>query len=186
MPPKKSLHSNRFMQTKNQHFRSPDIELCDECKKLGYCKESTSTHMQESYEMATSVQVNRPFDLKYYTAKIPLRVNGNEIFSQYTREHLQTAYDAFHQDDFETALLHFKSVEPGGNYSQSDYFLALTYFMLGNYEMANAHMQACTDRSFYKAEDFTSFLDECSRRSVTGRTREVQSIVAKEYSCVTV
>jgi len=100
--------------------------------------------MHKLPKIATRMVVNQPFNLNYYTVKIPLRVDSKLGLSKYAKAHLITAYDAFHQDDFETALLHFKSVEPGGAYYyHSDYFLVLTYFMLGNYQMAYAHMQAC-------------------------------------------
>lgn len=186
MFPKKSSQSDRNVQTKKQQPRLPDLLLCDDCKMLGYCKESISARMHESNEMATSVQVNRPFDVKYYTAKIPFRVSSNEAFSQYAKSHLQTAYDAFHQDDFETALLHFKSVERGGNYFQSDYFLALTNFMLENYEMAGIHMQACIDHTYYRTEDFSLFLDECTRRSGIVSSGVERNIIANKPVCISV
>lgn len=163
MPRKKSSDWYRNEQLKKQHFTPVYLWLCNECKILGYCKKDTSSHNMKLYEIATGVKISRSFDMKYYTAQIPLRVNSSVMYSNYAKEHLQTAYDAFHQDDFETALLHFKSVDPSGS-NNTHYFLAITYFMLENYEMAYAHMQSCYDKIYFKIE---IFLDECSRRSET-------------------
>ena len=177
MSKNKNSLSNQFTLSEDLFLELDDLELCDECKMLGYCKEYQFNTIKEPNEFATEVQRNLCFDLNYYMAKIPFRVSTNECFSQYAKTHLQNAYDAFHVDDFETALLHFKAVEPGAaNYSTSNYFLALTYFMLGNYEMSHLHMQICMDHTYYTNEDFTSFLDECSRLSSTSILGEDQFV----------
>ena len=184
MPHKQSSRRFNYTKLKTHLLHLPDLMLCDECMGLGYCKEYASDHMPEPPKIVTRMKVTPRFNLSYYTAKIPLRVDSKLGLSRYAKEHLQTAYDAFHQDDFETALLHFKSVEPGGAYYyHSDYFLALTYFMLDNYQMADAHMQACSDHAFFRAEDLTPFLDECSWRSDTALAEEEDSIIATKPVC---
>ena len=180
MPRIKYARFYRYLQLKKLHGGLPEISLCDECKSLGYCKAFASDAYKELHEVATSTLRNPAFDLTHYTAKIPFRVDVKLGLSEYAKVHLQTAYDAFHQDDYETALLHFKSVAVGGsNYLGADYFLALSYFMLGNYQMADGHMQACGDNTFYRERDFNAFLDECSRRSAIGPLVEEQAVIAK-------
>ncbi len=184
MPHKQSSRRVNYTKLKKHPLHLPDLMLCDDCVGLGYCKEYASDHLPEPSKIATRIEVTRPFNLNYYTAKIPLRVDSKLGLSRYAKEHLQTAYGAFHQDDFETALLHFKSVEPGGAYYyHSDYFLALTYFMLGNYQMADAHMQACIDHIFFRDEDLTTFLDECCQRSVIALLDEELTNNTSESIC---
>ncbi len=171
----RNAFSKHSFSSENSESSEDNSGLCDECKLLGYCKGYRLDNFKLPNKFITKVRKNS-FDLNYYTAKIPFRVSTNEGYSHYAKEYLQKAYDAFHTDDFETALLHFKTVEPGGaNYSNSNYFLALTYFMMGDYEMSHLHMQICMDNTYYTREDFTSFLDECSNLSGSALFNELQS-----------
>lgn len=173
MPLRPTARFSRYLRAKKLHGILPKMTLCDECKVLGYCKASISDNFLVKPEITRSTNINRSFDISEYTGRIPFRVDAKLGLSEFAKIHLQTAYDAFHQDDFETALLHFKSVTVGGfNYLNADYFFALSYFMLGDYQMSNSHMQACFDNTFLRDKDFDAFLDECCRRSISSEVLE--------------
>ncbi len=168
MSKKKNHRHNKHKEYLKYSGAAMITSLCESCRKLGYCREGRINLLMEKpieprWEKALTRPVN--FNLKYYCAKIPLRVPEGTTLNEFGRKHLQIAYDAFHQDDFETALLNYKCIDHGGAYNnQPDYFLALTFFLLGNYENAVAHMQACIDNTYFATEDFTPFLEECERR----------------------
>ena len=55
--------------------------------------------------------------------------------------HLQNAYDAFHQQDYETAMLQFHTVlEESATVEEALIGLAIAYYFMGDYENANRYM----------------------------------------------
>lgn len=123
-------------------------ELCDECKKQGYCQ------LEETEEQLYNKIKNLPkrFSFKDYTLLLPLRVTST-LLGDYIKKYLQIAFDAFHQEDFETALLNFKTVlQARGNISILHYAIALCYFKLEDYELASVNM------SYYLSNSNSDFL----------------------------
>lgn len=164
MAKKKSTRTNRKIGT-TPKINLRDLMFCDECKLFGYCKEKNAKLYDQMWEHRNSIQINQTFDLNSYTVKIPLRVEDKNRLSVYAAKHVQIAYDAFHQDDFETALLHFKSAElsPSSG-TNPDFFLAVTYFLMGNYPTALSQMYALIGNRYAENEKVLAFIDECSRR----------------------
>ena len=159
-------------------------QLCDECRSLGYCKlrkPGETSHVAPTYQASVLKKV--PFNIEYYKNKISFRVSSHEGFSASAKQHLQVAYDSFHQEDYETALLNFKSVERGGTYNDGrDYFLAVTNFLLGRYREASLHMQLSAENTYYREEDFSPFLDECERRDTPNNPNHLERAVLTELN----
>ena len=89
-----------------------DYPLCDECKDLGYCKEKmaiskalkVSSSIPDELTKIVMPQENKEVaTLKELLSLVPLQVLDSR-FGDYSKKHLQTAYDEFHQEDYETAL----------------------------------------------------------------------------------
>ncbi len=166
MSKKNSRRQNNFKKYStfwNRNLEGADSFLCEECRPLGFCKIRAEEKNREIIKKIAPGNKSC-FDISDYLRKIPFRISDSKGFSNYAKEHLQKAYDAFHQEDYETALINYKCVERGGiYYNEPDFFLALAYFMLGNYQSAATHMQACIDNTFYSTEDFNPFIEECER-----------------------
>lgn len=117
-----------------------EYELCDECKALGYCRISKE---KESYTYNSRAI---KFDIKKYKNYVPLRIEGSR-YGQYSKFHLQTSCDAFHQEDYETAILHFRAALEGAEHlSEALYGLTLSYFIIKDYENASAFVERCSSR----------------------------------------
>ena len=52
----------------------------------------------------------------------------------YSKFHLQVACNAFHQEDYETAILNFRAVLEVGNFYEAIIGLAVAYFMVKDYK----------------------------------------------------
>lgn len=91
--------------TNEMHLDFSFTGLCVSCTKLGYCRLNISKYIHESewQEMLT------PNNYAEAAKLIPIKADGT-LYGPYSRKHLQLAFDAFHQDDFETAYLHFATV----------------------------------------------------------------------------
>ena len=111
-------------------------DLCDECKIQGYCQwEETEEQLYNKIK-----KLPKRFTFKDYTRLVPLRVT-NPQFGDYTKRYLQTAFDAFHQEDYETALINFKvALQARGDIATAYYAIALCYFKLEDYELASLNM----------------------------------------------
>lgn len=159
----------------------PPLILCDACKALGYCRDSGS-HLREM------LYYEETFDLKKYLNRVPVTAVINYRNSTFERKHLQAAYDAFHQDDFETALLNFKAAGESNNPDAPvSYSLALTYFMMEDYEQAASNMVAYLTLKYLNEKLANCFLDECARREKLKQEKEMDTpnepkLVAPEES----
>jgi tetratricopeptide (TPR) repeat protein len=122
------LHLNYIKQLRKQ-ITNKD-ELCDECKALGYCRVG-----REKESITYNSRVIK-FDIRKYMNYLPLRIEGSR-YGQYSKFHLQTALDAFHQEDYETAILHFRAtIENAAHLAEAYYGLTLSYFIIKDYENA--------------------------------------------------
>lgn len=103
--------------------------LCEECKRLGYCK---SRH--EKAEAEARIKNVIRFNIKDYLKQVPLQIEDS-YYDPFSKFHLQEACDAFHQADYETAILNFRAVTSVmGSFSIAIIGAALSYFMLKDYD----------------------------------------------------
>ncbi len=88
------------------------VYLCDECQSLGFCRlsmrdfENKWSLGKTAYRRWKEQVIMNDIDIQNL---IP--VKADFVKGKYTKEHYQMAFDAFHQQDYETAYLHFKAVE---------------------------------------------------------------------------
>ena len=100
---------------------------------------------------------------KHFGNMIPLRAENN---NHHIKSNLQKAYDAFHQEDYETAVLLFRMLL--SDYSKPDelnLYAAISYFFAEDYENAAKFMEYYQEKSFsYDTTKGAAFLDMCSER----------------------
>ena len=106
----------------------------------------------------------RVYPVKVFENMIPLRAeNYNNI---YFRNNLQKAYDAFHQEDYETAVLLFRMLL--SDYNKRDelnLYAAISYFFAEDYENAAKFMEYCRERSYtYDSRKGAAFFDMCVKK----------------------
>ncbi len=78
------------------------------------------------------------------------------------KKHLQLAYDAFHQQDYETARLQFHIVlKKRGKLEEALIGLAITYFHLGDYENAFLYMWKNGELKDHESGIVNLFKDTC-------------------------
>ena len=129
------LHLNYIKQLRKQ-ITNQD-ELCDECKALGYCRVG-----REKENITYNSRVIK-FDIEKYKKYVLLRIDGSR-YGQYSKFHLQAALDAFHQEDYETAILHFRAtIENAAHLTEAYYGLTLSYFITKDYENAMTFAERC-------------------------------------------
>ena len=141
-----------------------DEPLCDECKELGYCKETWATektYRNEVFNSSKPIDENeKVISLKGLLKLVPLRVPDSR-FGDYTKKHLQEAFDSFHQEDYETALLHFLAVlEANSNISVVFLGTSLCYYMQGDIENAICFSQIYADKNRGDGEHVLQFFEE--------------------------
>ena len=147
-----------------KHITIKDEPLCDECKELGYCKETWATektYRNEIFNSSKPIDENeKVISLKGLLQLVPLRVPDSR-FGDYTKKHLQEAFDSFHQEDYETALLHFLAVlEANSNISVVFLGTSLCYYMQGDIENAICFSQIYADKNRWDGEDILQFFEE--------------------------
>ena len=88
----------------------------------------------------------RVFPLKYFENLIPLRAQNN---NNYIRSNLQKAFDAFHQEDYETAVLLFRMLLTEYNkFEDFNLYAAISYFFEGDYENAVMFMNYYSEKTY--------------------------------------
>ena len=103
------------------------------CRELGYCKKAHDEEKLEnekSYRMQESIISNM----------VPLRATKETFvyMGDFTRKHLQIAFDVFHQQDYETAILNCKAViQETVGCGVAYACIASAEYFLGNYDEAN-------------------------------------------------
>ena len=79
----------------------------------------------------------------------------------YSKFHLQVACNAFHQEDYETAILNFRAVLEVGNFYEAIIGLAVACFMVKDYE--NAAIFAERSVTWHVEPIIESLKDDISR-----------------------
>ena len=130
--------ARRIARFRLNEFLTKPVGLCDYCKKQGYCRLSIDLPIVPSKNF-TIYTINDYLDL------IPIQIKGSEL-GNYSKLHLQIACDAFHQQDYETAILHFRAVLEVRNFYEANIGLAVAYFMIKDYENAIRFAEYCSDR----------------------------------------
>ena len=120
--------------------------------------------MGRTSNQKANVPVNKPqYPVKVFENMIPIRAENN---NNYIRSNLQKAYDAFHQEDYETAVLLFRMLL--SDYSKPDelnLYAAISYFFAEDYENAARFMEYYREKSFaYDTRKGAAFLDMCIER----------------------
>ena len=107
-----------------------DGSLCDECKELGYCKydkqkaEERRAIFLKDDEICNLVPIH--YDDEYY------RHSGS-----YSKKHLKAAFEAFHQQDYETSVLNAEVVIDENKTLAAPYLvIAVCQYFLGDYAEA--------------------------------------------------
>jgi len=108
--------------------------LCNDCKKLGYCRLAAEEHRKKAEAERLTKAIYRMEDAEIRNL-VPL--NRKDITSLYTRQHLETADLAFHQEDYETAILHYQAVLEGcPSQNTTHVFLAVCFYFMKDFESA--------------------------------------------------
>ena len=108
--------------------------LCNDCKKLGYCRLAAEEHRKKAEAERLTKAMYRMEDAEIRNM-VPL--NRKDITSPYKREHLETADLAFHQEDYETAILHYLAVLEGcPSQSTTHVFLSVSFYFMKDFESA--------------------------------------------------
>lgn len=111
-------------------------DFCDACKVLGFCKIAHPELYHKHLE-----QQKQAFRLSHEEIRdlIPLKENENilEIFGEFKKEQLQRAHEAFNQQDYERAILHYKAFWEKYSYEDKVHlYLAICYYFMENQSAA--------------------------------------------------
>lgn len=107
----------------------------EQCKILGYCVRARQQEIIEQKERDNKYRM----DERFIGNLVPLttRIETWYHLGKYSRQHLQTAFDAYHQQDYETAILHSKAVIDANVDCGIAYICLISAeYFLGNYEDA--------------------------------------------------
>lgn len=138
----------------------PPMVLCESCKAFGYCRAST-----DKYELSNK---KRLYFLNNFKKAIPLRAiaSNNLHYNNYAAATLQKAFDAYHEDDYETAILLFRMIQSDhSELREVNLYLAVSYFFQNDFENAFRFMSYYADRES-GTEMISGFLDLCSGKIV--------------------
>ena len=138
----------------------PDITLCNKCKPLGFCLAAKD----ENNSVLQSKLLN--YNLADVKNLIPIRAINSQDFhyNDYAKDNLQKAFDAFHQDDYETAILLFRMiVDDNAQMKDVHLYLGISYFFNKDYENALSFISYYLDREYTSKTELLSWLlDLCS------------------------
>ncbi len=161
-----------------QFVRLADImgkrELCDECKALGYCMLNDIKEIRNPEEFVR-------FTVKDYLNLVSVQIYGGQ-FGQYSKFHLQVACDAFHQEDYETAILHFRAALEAGNFYDAIIGLAVAYFMAKDYENAAIFAARCS--TSYTAAIIESLKDDIAKLAIENATVKEEVIAETSINAI--
>ena len=136
-----------------------DLILCNKCKRAGFCLASTEQH-----DLYYSKLMQ--FDYKDLQNLIPIRAINSQDFhyNDYAKDNLQKAFDAFHQEDYVTAVLLFRMiVDDNAQMKDVHLYLGISYFFYKDYENALSFINYYLDREYTsKIEMISCLLDLCN------------------------
>ncbi len=166
---KRAPRSNRMFLRKNIDIRErrsklsllrflyPEEEdefgftLCPECAKLGYCLDSARrTEARELAAYEQEVSLYNYNNGKSFADFVPTVVSpaGRGAFSY---DHMRKGCSAFHEDDFETAFLHFKTITAEvSSDAEAQLCVAVCLFFMKEYLEAVDAMSRCGYFGFEK------------------------------------
>lgn len=158
-----------FMMQKNRKKLMMEINelpsyLCNECRPYGFCRR-LFPEVNFSIEVLSAVDIS-PFDIREYSKLVPLRVEQKWRHGDFVKSTLQSAYDAFHQDDFETALLLFRWINKESNSIDVSFELAVTFYIFGDFEAAANAMMNYKEFHIFMDFDYDRFLEACVDRKL--------------------
>ena len=137
----------------------PPMILCDKCKALGYCRALTEEDFSES---------KRLYSIKDFESMIPIRaVSSNALhYNNYAVDTLQKAFDAFHQNDYETAILLFRMIiNDNAELHEANLYVAISYLFTEDYENASRFVIYNSDDRYGMDRNMISgFLDLCTEK----------------------
>ena len=108
----------------------PDMILCNKCKRAGFCLANT-----EQYDLYCSRLMQ--FDFNDVKNIVPIRViySRDPLNKNCPKHNLQKGFDAFHQEDYETAVLIFRRiVDDHAHMKDVSLYLGVSYFFIKDYE----------------------------------------------------
>lgn len=155
MNKRKELWFRKYLTRRTSVKGFWEIQLCKDCQPYGYCRSGGGLFSYSDYDQE---QQKRNFDISNFIAKIPLR--GDSRSGKNERQ----AHDAFHQEDYETALYLYKI--DGRNLLAE----AICYFQLQQYENAASALFKILDQISYNWHykmEIDEFLDACEARMLT-------------------
>lgn len=170
---------------KNNSEKSP--LLCDRCQYAGKCLEYHRTptpKLKSEYDLDNKILPlnTRDFtsDSKYRSLsalinQLPIRVEGTR-FSRFTKLHLDKGFEAFHQKDYETALINLLAAFDGiSQVKEVLLCISLCHFFLGDYDNAVVVANVYNSRySYYFSSDNLDYLiDLCAVRQEDMKRKEI-------------
>jgi hypothetical protein len=155
------------LPTDNTNLNNADSPLCNLCRNLGYCRIIRS--------LVADNNINTPdffslptYSLKDYISLVPLQVTNLRL-GNYSRHYVQHAHDAFHQEDYETAILNYKAaMEGSGDVEEILIGLALSYYSIEDFENASIFMQIYNDKVYPSTLKAIAsyFMDVCVSKGI--------------------
>lgn len=150
----------RSLKTNNN---LPDLEdpfLCTECQKLGYCRRFREER-EKTEEAAERKRASFVMEDAAIRNLVPL--DAKNVKGKYSRQHLVVAYEAIHQKDFETAILHLMAVlESGEERDAAQLALAVSHYFLKNYAKALEHASQYEERYYSRSNKMQDFIVHCA------------------------
>lgn len=111
-------NNNKTESNKLAKEKIGSVDLCSDCLRIGKCRLTLSEKEQEIIEAIESERRGTALNEHNKIANImddlsienlvPLHVSGYKSLPY--KNYLQPAYEAFHQKDYETAILNYKAV----------------------------------------------------------------------------
>lgn len=148
------------------------MELCSACKPLGYCIIKSN---------ASDVQLFGRFTVKDYLNLVPVNFYSGKM-GKYSKFHLQVACDAFHQEDYETAIINFRAVLEADNYYNAIIGLAVAYFMVKDYDNAAIFAERCS--TSYTPAIIESLKDDIAKLAIKNATIKEQAITETAVNAI--
>jgi hypothetical protein len=142
--------------------------LCDECEALGYCR------------LSNNKLSSKRFTVKDYLNLVPAHFYCGKM-GKYSKFHLQVACDAFHQEDYETAILNFRAVLEADDYYNAIIGLAVACFMVKDYDNAAIFAERCS--TSYTPAIIESLKDDIAKlasENATLKEEEISETAPKE------
>jgi tetratricopeptide (TPR) repeat protein len=136
-------------------------KLCDGCERhYGYCINAKVElrKLPKEYFNMDKLAIENLVPFKSYP-------NNRNHSGSFTLANLQLGHDAFHQKDYETALLHYLAVLEI-NYKHAEAYLygAVCHYMQGNLDGSLDYANRCIDSAYLPSVDVKGFVLHCENK----------------------